>query len=319
MIAGRDSRYRGTQGTSICKIFEGEIGQTGASEKVLTQLGDTDFEKIYLYPNSHAGYYPGAKMMAIKVIFRKSDGRLLGAQVLGEDGVAKRIDAFAMAIQMGATIYDLEEAELCYAPPFGSAKDPVNFAGMVAGEPPARRHADRATGTASDRRVPPRRAQSSGTRRGVGAGRGQHPAAAAARAPRRTARATGRSSSSAARPCAPTTRRASCCRTASRRGTSRAACSRGRTAPRRERQRDRGRSPMTLRRVPRGGFVLPLLWSCSSSRKGLLAQQDKVAALKQSLAANAKLQTQCRWVETTVVSMKGEEKSRVQKQCFYGP
>ena len=133
VIAGRDSRYRGTQGTSICQIFEAAIGQTGVSEKTLTQIGDKDFEKIYLYLNSHAGYYPNAKMMAIKVLFRKSDGRLLGAQVLAEDGVAKRIDAFAMAIQMKATIYDLEEAELCYAPPFGSAKDPVNFAGMVAG------------------------------------------------------------------------------------------------------------------------------------------------------------------------------------------
>jgi NADPH-dependent 2,4-dienoyl-CoA reductase/sulfur reductase-like enzyme/rhodanese-related sulfurtransferase len=132
VIAGRDTRYRGTQGTSICQVFEAAIGQTGVSEKTLLQLGDTDFEKIYLYPNSHAGYYPDAKMMAIKVMFRKSDGLLLGAQVLAEDGVAKRIDAFAMAIQMKATIYDLEEAELCYAPPFGSAKDPVNFAGMVA-------------------------------------------------------------------------------------------------------------------------------------------------------------------------------------------
>ena len=133
VIAGRESRYRGTQGTSICQIFEGVIGQTGVSEKLLRQLGDTDYEKAYLYVNSHAGYYPGAKMMAIKVLFRKSDGRLLGAQVLGEDGVPKRVDAFAMAIQMKATVYDLEEAELCYAPPFGSAKDPVNFAGMVAG------------------------------------------------------------------------------------------------------------------------------------------------------------------------------------------
>ena len=132
VIAGRDSRYRGTQGTSICKIFEGVIAQTGASEKVLVRLGDKDFEKIYLFPNSHAGYYPGAKMLAIKVLFRKSDGRLLGAQVLGEEGVPKRIDSFAMAIQMGCTVYDLEEAELCYAPPFGSAKDPVNFAGMIA-------------------------------------------------------------------------------------------------------------------------------------------------------------------------------------------
>jgi len=132
VIAGRDSRFRGTQGTSICKIFEGVVAQTGASEKVLVQLGEKDFEKIYLFPNSHAGYYPGAKMLAIKVLFRKSDGRLLGAQVLGEEGVAKRIDSFAMAIQMGCTVYDLEEAELSYAPPFGSAKDPVNFAGMIA-------------------------------------------------------------------------------------------------------------------------------------------------------------------------------------------
>jgi rhodanese-related sulfurtransferase len=132
VIVGRDSRYRGTQGTSICQVFEAAIAQTGASEKTLRQLGDTDFETIYLYPNSHAGYYPGAKILAIKVLFRKSDGRLLGAQILGEDGVPKRIDSFAMAIQMGCTIYDLEESELCYAPPYGSAKDPVNFAGMVA-------------------------------------------------------------------------------------------------------------------------------------------------------------------------------------------
>ena len=132
VIAGRNSHYRGTQGTSICQIFEAAIAQTGASEKVLAQLGHTDFEKIYLYPNSHAGYYPGAKMLAIKILYRKSDGHLLGAQTFGEDGVPKRIDAFAMAIQMGGTVYDLEEAELCYAPQFGSAKDPVNFAGMVA-------------------------------------------------------------------------------------------------------------------------------------------------------------------------------------------
>jgi rhodanese-related sulfurtransferase len=114
--------------------LDAAVAQTGASEKTLSKPGDTDFEKIYLDPNSHAGYDPGAKMLAIKVLFRKSDGRLLGAQVLGEDGVPKRIDSFAMAIQMGCTIYDLEEAELCYAPPFGSAKDPVNFAGMVAAD-----------------------------------------------------------------------------------------------------------------------------------------------------------------------------------------
>jgi NADPH-dependent 2,4-dienoyl-CoA reductase/sulfur reductase-like enzyme/rhodanese-related sulfurtransferase len=134
VIAGRDARYRGTQGTSICQVFKSAVAQTGASEKTLVQLGDDDYEKIYLYPNSHAGYYPGAKMLSMKVLFRKSDGRLLGAQVFGEDGVVSRVNALAMAIQMGATVYDLEESELCYAPPFGSAKDPVNFAGMVAAD-----------------------------------------------------------------------------------------------------------------------------------------------------------------------------------------
>jgi NADPH-dependent 2,4-dienoyl-CoA reductase/sulfur reductase-like enzyme/rhodanese-related sulfurtransferase len=132
VITGRDSRYRGTQGTSICKLFEAVIAQTGVSEKQLIGRGDKDHEKIYLYPNSHAGYYPGAKTLSMKVLFRKSNGRVLGAQLIGEDGVTKRIDSFAMAIQMGATIYDLEESELCYAPPFGTGKDPVNFAGMIA-------------------------------------------------------------------------------------------------------------------------------------------------------------------------------------------
>jgi NADPH-dependent 2,4-dienoyl-CoA reductase/sulfur reductase-like enzyme/rhodanese-related sulfurtransferase len=131
VIAGRDSRFRGTQGTSVIGIFGATVASTGANEKLLIRLGQKDFEKVYLFPNSHAGYYPGAKTLVLKVIFRKSDGRLLGAQALGLDGVEKRIDALAMAIQMGATVYDLEEAELCYAPPFGSAKDPVNFAGMV--------------------------------------------------------------------------------------------------------------------------------------------------------------------------------------------
>ena len=134
VIAGRDSKYRGTQGTSICKLFDATIAQTGISEKTLKRRGDTDYEKIYIYPNSHAGYYPGAKMLVIKFLFRKSNGKVLGAQILGEDGVPKRIDSFAMAIQMGCTIYDLEESELCYAPSYGSAKDPVNFAGMVAAD-----------------------------------------------------------------------------------------------------------------------------------------------------------------------------------------
>jgi NADPH-dependent 2,4-dienoyl-CoA reductase/sulfur reductase-like enzyme/rhodanese-related sulfurtransferase len=134
VIAGRDSHFRGTQGTAIVGLFDAAVAWTGLSEKILNRLGDTDYEKIYIYPNSHAGYYPGAKPIAMKVIFRKSDGRLLGAQALGKDGVDKRISVIAGMLQMGATIYDLEEAELCYAPQFGSAKDPVNFAGMVAAD-----------------------------------------------------------------------------------------------------------------------------------------------------------------------------------------
>jgi NADPH-dependent 2,4-dienoyl-CoA reductase/sulfur reductase-like enzyme/rhodanese-related sulfurtransferase len=136
VIAGRDSGYRGTQGTAIIGLFDGAAAWTGVSEKTLNRIGDGDYEKIYLFPNSHAGYYPGAKPIGLKLLFRKSDGRLLGAQALGEDGPAvdKRISALAVALQMKATIYDLEEAELCYAPQFGSAKDPVNFAGMVAAD-----------------------------------------------------------------------------------------------------------------------------------------------------------------------------------------
>jgi len=132
VIAGRDSRFRGTQGTAIIGLFDGTAAWTGVSEKTLKRLGDEDYEKVYIFPNSHAGYYPGAKPIAMKFLFRKSDGRVLGAQALGEDGVDKRISALAALIQMGATVYDLEETELCYAPQFGSAKDPVNFCGMVA-------------------------------------------------------------------------------------------------------------------------------------------------------------------------------------------
>ena len=134
VIAGRDSRFRGTQGTAIVGLFGGAAAWTGVSEKTLRRIGDTDHEKVYIYPNSHAGYYPGAQYLAMKILFRKSDGRLLGAQAVGLDGVDKRIDAFAVALQFGATVYDLEETELTYAPQFGSAKSPVNFAGMVAAD-----------------------------------------------------------------------------------------------------------------------------------------------------------------------------------------
>jgi NADPH-dependent 2,4-dienoyl-CoA reductase/sulfur reductase-like enzyme/rhodanese-related sulfurtransferase len=159
VIVGRDARYRGTQGTSVIGLFGGTVAWTGVSEKTLKRLEDNDYEKVYLYPNSHAGYYPGAKPVAMKILFRKSDGRLLGAQALGEDGVDKRISTLAAFIQMGATVYDLEEAELCYAPPFGSAKDPVNFSGMVAagvlrGDMPIRHWQDEPSGFYLDVREP---------------------------------------------------------------------------------------------------------------------------------------------------------------------
>ncbi len=131
VIAGRDSRFRGTQGTAILGVFGAAVAWTGVNEKTLKRRGDEDYEKVYLFPNSHAGYYPGASLLAMKIIFRKSDGRLLGAQAVGREGVDKRIDVLAMAIQMGGTVYDLEECELCYAPQFGAAKSPANFAGMV--------------------------------------------------------------------------------------------------------------------------------------------------------------------------------------------
>ena len=136
VIAGRGSSFRGVQGTAIIGLFGGAAAWTGINERTLKKLGDDDYEKVYIFPNSHAGYYPGAKMIGMKIIFRKSDGRLLGVQALGHDAQAvdKRISALAVALQMGATIYDLEEAELCYAPQFGSAKDAVNYAGMVAAD-----------------------------------------------------------------------------------------------------------------------------------------------------------------------------------------
>ena len=131
VICGRDSHFRGVQGTAICGVFDIAVASTGASEKALQRAGITDYEKVYLHPNQHVGYYPGAKSINLKLIFRKSDGRILGAQAVGEADVARRIDVIATAIQFGGTVYDLEEAELCYAPQFGGAKDPVNFAGMI--------------------------------------------------------------------------------------------------------------------------------------------------------------------------------------------
>ena len=131
-VAGRPTRFRGVQGTSVCGAFGIVIASTGASEKALVRAGITDFEKVYLHPGHHVGYYPGARPIHLKLLFRPSDGRVLGAQAIGEEGVEKRIDVIAMAIQLGGTVHDLGEAELCYAPQFGAAKDPVNLAGFIA-------------------------------------------------------------------------------------------------------------------------------------------------------------------------------------------
>ena len=130
-IFGRDSRYTATQGTAICKVFNLAIGMTGLSEKVARREGIA-FEKVYVHPASHATYYPGAAALSLKLLFDPEKGTVLGAQAVGADGVDKRIDVLAVAIRAGLTVYDLEEMELSYAPPFGSAKDPVNFAGFVA-------------------------------------------------------------------------------------------------------------------------------------------------------------------------------------------
>jgi NADPH-dependent 2,4-dienoyl-CoA reductase/sulfur reductase-like enzyme/rhodanese-related sulfurtransferase len=130
-ICGFPAAFHGTQGTAICGIFDMAVASTGASEKVLQRAGMTDYEKIYLHAGNHAGYYPGAERIHLKLIFRAPDGLILGAQAVGKAGVDKRIDVIAMAILKGGTVYDLEEAELCYAPQFGSAKDVINFAGMI--------------------------------------------------------------------------------------------------------------------------------------------------------------------------------------------
>jgi NADPH-dependent 2,4-dienoyl-CoA reductase/sulfur reductase-like enzyme/rhodanese-related sulfurtransferase len=132
-IAGRATRFRGVQGTAVVGVLGLTAGTTGASEKGLRRAGVSDFGVVYLHPGHHAGYYPGAKPIHLKLLFSRGDGRILGAQAVGEEGVDKRIDVIATMIQMGGTVHDLAEAELCYAPQYGAAKDPVNVAGMMAG------------------------------------------------------------------------------------------------------------------------------------------------------------------------------------------
>ena len=128
---GRRSLFKGTLGTAVVKVFELTVASTGANEKVLSGL-NAPYQVSYTHSGSHASYYPGAETMAIKLIFLPSTGKILGAQIVGKEGVDKRIDVIATAIRGAMTVYDLEELELAYAPPYSSAKDPVNVAGFVA-------------------------------------------------------------------------------------------------------------------------------------------------------------------------------------------
>lgn len=131
LINGREASYEGTQGTMICKVFDLSAGATGNNEKQLRASGRA-YDKVYVHPSSHAGYYPGAETLSLKLLFDPVSGVILGAQAAGKEGVDKRIDVIATAMRGRMTVQDLEKLELCYAPPFSSAKDPVNMAGFTA-------------------------------------------------------------------------------------------------------------------------------------------------------------------------------------------
>ncbi|MDR1323040.1 MAG: FAD-dependent oxidoreductase [Candidatus Margulisbacteria bacterium] len=130
-ICGLASRYRGTQGSSILSVMGLTAGATGLNEKTARQL-QLNYEKIFIYPADHAAYYPGAETMLLKILFAGNSGKILGAQIVGKSGVDKRLDVLATAIRAGMTAFELASLELCYAPPYSSAKDPVNIAGFVA-------------------------------------------------------------------------------------------------------------------------------------------------------------------------------------------
>ena len=130
-IAGIPSEYNGSQGSAVLKLFDMTVATTGLNEKRASAEG-IDYDKTYTYSASHASYYPNATNMSVKVLWNKQTHKLIGAQIVGFDGVDKRMDVFATAIRFGAKVTDLKELELCYAPPFGSAKDPVNMVGFVA-------------------------------------------------------------------------------------------------------------------------------------------------------------------------------------------
>ncbi len=130
-ICGLESSYSGTQGSAVLRFFQMTVATTGLNERAAKAAG-LDYDKTYLYSASHASYYPGGSNMSIKILWDKKSLNLLGAQIVGFDGVDKRMDVLATAIRFGAKVTDLANLELCYAPPFGSAKDPVNMAGFVA-------------------------------------------------------------------------------------------------------------------------------------------------------------------------------------------
>jgi len=130
-LCGRNIKYKGTQGTAILKVFDLTAAMTGTSEKALKKT-DIEYERLYIHPAHHVGYYPGARQMHIKLLFTKPEGKILGVQIIGSKGVDKRIDVFATAMRAGMTVFDLQELELAYAPPYGSGKDAVNMAGFVA-------------------------------------------------------------------------------------------------------------------------------------------------------------------------------------------
>ena len=134
-IAGISSTYKGTQGSSVVKVFDLTAAATGANEKALQKRGmvkNKDYKTVIVTQNSHAGYYPGAKPMILKLVFSMDGSKIYGAQIVGKEGVDKRIDTLGTAIRFGASVYDLTDMELAYAPPYSSAKDPVNMLGFVA-------------------------------------------------------------------------------------------------------------------------------------------------------------------------------------------
>ncbi len=135
VLASRDSTYKGTQGSSVAKVFDLTVASTGANEKTLKKRGmekGADYESLIITQNSHAGYYPGAAPMTLKLLFAPDSGRIFGAQIVGREGVDKRIDTIGVTMRLGGTASDLKDLELAYAPPYSSAKDPVNMAGYVA-------------------------------------------------------------------------------------------------------------------------------------------------------------------------------------------